>query len=197
MSFQIIDEAAGRFARMSKAEKLQAAIGRSAKYMPAETWEMVKQFLSPESLSIMVAITTGWAVSHFFGVGEIADVVLLALGAATLGASAWHVGKNCVRFAQLVSDAQSDEEIEQAGRLFANMVLELGVTTVSTIFMLKRPVVFDRPFINGPLPPQPPRTPGLFYKPPPAQAVPMPPRVNGVTTFWGDIYVNITKPAWV
>jgi hypothetical protein len=46
-------------------------------------------------LSIQIvseSASLGWAVSHSFVVGEIADVVLLAIGAFTAGAGTWKVG---------------------------------------------------------------------------------------------------------
>jgi hypothetical protein len=40
-----------------------------------------------------------WAGSQFFGVGKIVDVILLVIGAATIGWSAWQLGKELYAFA--------------------------------------------------------------------------------------------------
>src|ERR1039457_1298432 len=84
---------------MSLNDKLLEAIQRSEKYMPAEAWLQVRQLTSPEAISVMATVTVAWAISHFFGVGEIADAVLLVVGGVALGASAIEAGKEAVDFA--------------------------------------------------------------------------------------------------
>jgi hypothetical protein len=86
--------------------------------------------------------------------------------------------------------------IDQAGRLFAGMVVLAGVTALSAMFMVKKPKVYNDRFFNGPWKSgPPPRGPGAFYKPATTYA-PLPPRLGGYTSAYGDIVVNSTKPAW-
>src|SRR4051794_27884089 len=93
---------------MTMEEKVAEAIRRSEPYMPARLWLEVKQLLSPESLALMATVTSAWAVSHFFGVGEIADVVLLAIGGGVLGWSIVDVGRELVAFARTTRSAQTE-----------------------------------------------------------------------------------------
>src|SRR5690242_11816331 len=111
-AIQFMTEGAPRVARMSTEEKLREAILRSQPHMPAEVWESVKELLSPQSLRIMAAVTLAWAVSHFFGVGEIADVVLLAAGALVMGASIGKLAADSLAFAKLVRGAETEQDLD-------------------------------------------------------------------------------------
>ena len=196
MSIQVIAEGAPRVASLSNAEKLREAIFRSRNHMPAEAWESVKELLSPESLQIMTVVTLGWAISHFFGVGQIADVILLTIGAFTLGASVTRLGNDCLEFAGLIRNAQTEADLDKAGQVFADMVILAGITTLSALFMVKRPPVFKEQFLGGMHRPPPPTNRGLFYQPPPPRAVPLRPNEGGFTTRYGDIFVNVNRPPW-
>src|SRR4051812_42936197 len=88
-------------------DRLREAIRRSEKHMPSEMWQQVKGLLDPAALAIMATVTGAWAVSHFFGVGEIADVILLAAGGIALGASAVGIGRDVLAFARGLRSAKS------------------------------------------------------------------------------------------
>lgn len=195
MSIQFVTEGAPAVLRMSAEDKLGEAIRRSRQYMPAEVWESVKELLSPQSLRIMAVVTLAWAISHFFGVGEIADVVLLAAGALVIGASISKLAADALAFAKLVRNAETEQELDEAGKLFAGMVVLAGVTAISAMFMVKKPPVLKDRFFNGPWKSAAPRGPELFYRPTTTYK-PLPPRIGGYTTAYGDIVINSTKPAW-
>jgi hypothetical protein len=61
---------------MSSREKLAEAMRRSLPYLPAEARGIVLQMLQPASLALIAGTLAVWAGSHFFGVGEIADLIL-------------------------------------------------------------------------------------------------------------------------
>ena len=71
----------------------------------------------------MATVTTAWAISHFFGVGEIADAVLLVVGGVTLGFSCIEAGKEVVDFAITAKSATTDEDLERAARHFGRAVV--------------------------------------------------------------------------
>ena len=74
---------------MSAAEKRAESIQRSIPIMPAESRFIVEGLLTPESLAVLATAATAWGASHFFGVGEVADVVLIVAGTVFLGKSAF------------------------------------------------------------------------------------------------------------
>jgi hypothetical protein len=78
----------------------------------------------------MAGVTTAWAISHFFGVGEMADAVLLVAGGVVLGASAFQVGHETMVFALTVHRAKTTAELDAAAQHFAEAVVLGGITVV-------------------------------------------------------------------
>ncbi|HXI59122.1 MAG TPA: hypothetical protein VNO55_23810, partial [Polyangia bacterium] len=186
---------------MTLEAKFTDVIRRSEKYLSSELWQQVKLLLSPESIALMVTVTGLWAISHFFGVGEIADAVLIVAGVATLGVSAVQLGREIMAFGLGTRSAQNDADLEEAAKHFAKAVVLGGVTIVSALFLKTRPKTFNEPYFKGPvsIPSGGPRGPGFFYTP----------KVNvaaisdatpgfvtfGVTDLFGDITIeaSLTK----
>jgi hypothetical protein len=54
--------------------------------------------LTPQALAVMSAVLVVWGVSQFFGVGQIADVILLIAGGLMLGAAAIDVATELAGF---------------------------------------------------------------------------------------------------
>ena len=74
-------------ARMSSTDKVGEAMRRSLPHMPADARGVVEGMIQPQSLAIIAGTLVVWAGSHFFGVGEIVDIILLAVGVVALGFS--------------------------------------------------------------------------------------------------------------
>jgi hypothetical protein len=186
---------------MTVEEKFNEAIKRSQKYLSPELWEQVKALLSPDAIALMVVVTGFWAISHFFGVGEIADAVLLVGGVAALGMSAVQVGKEIIAFGLGVRNAETDADLEEAAKHFANAVVLGGITIVSSLFFKTRPKTFNEPYFKGPVsvPRSGPRGPGISYTP--KVTVASIPQTTpeyimfGVTDMFGDITIeaSLTK----
>jgi len=181
---------------MSFDQRLAEAVRRSQAFMPAEAWNQVRLLLAPESLSVMAGVTAAWAVSHFFGVGEAADAILLVGAGATFGWSAVQIGREFCAFASLVQSARSTSELDEASRHFANAVVLGGVTLISAILFKSRPRnTLKEPHFGGParLGSPPARAPGVMYKPTISER-PMSGGLLGVTSEYGDIVVNSQLP---
>jgi hypothetical protein len=169
---------------------------RSQKYMPAELWAQVKQMLTPESIAIMAGVTTAWAVSHFFGVGEIADAVLLVVGGIALGGAALQAGEEVVQFALTANGATTDGDLDRAGEHFGKAVAIGGVTLILALFFRAKPKVMrDMAFGHPvPMPAGPgPRNGRFFYKPSASVgSIEQQPGVfrQGVTNIFGDITIE-------
>lgn len=187
-------------ASMAMEEKLRAVISRSEAHMPAELWTQVKLLLSDESIALMAGVTVAWAASHFFGVGEFADVILVVLGGTVLGLSVIDVGREMYAFARGTRDATTEQELEVASQHFAKAVVLAGVTTIAAMFFKSRPkTTFKEPFFGGAakIPPAPPRGPGLIYQPTELLApIRSPPGsiIRGTTSAFGDITIEIRQP---
>ena len=188
--------AAGRpTTALSDEDKLAEAIRRSEKYMSPAVWTQVKQLLTPDSLRLMAAVTGVWAISHFMGAGEIADIVLLIVGGVVAGMSAVDVGRELLAFARPTYSAQSEEQLDQAAKNFANAVAIGGITLIAGIVFKSRPKAFREPFFAGPVHvPKVPKGPGFRYKPTESLGhLPSPPGkiVFGTTDMFGNIIVDI------
>jgi hypothetical protein len=147
--------------RMSSTDKIEEAMRLSLPYLPAETRAIVSSMLSPQALATMAGTLVVWAASHFFGVGEIVDVILLCVGAVTLGFAVFEGAGAFYEFATCAIKARSGADLEQAGRHFARAVTLLGVSTLQavllrgqgkTIIARKRPRIYPLPQVGLPPP---------------------------------------------
>ncbi len=180
-------------------DKLGEAMRRSRPYMPAEIWDQVQAFLTLESITIMATVTAAWAISHFFGVGEIADGLLLVAGGALMGVAAADVGRETLAFALGARSARTSADLDEAAKHFAAAVVRGGIAVLSALFFLRRPQVFrdfDHPII---VPERGPRVGRTFYQP--SVTFGTLPRPNpdwvmkGGTDLFGNIVIDFDTPA--
>ena len=176
----------------SQQDKLRLAIENGAGKLPGDLADDLRKLATPEALAIMVGVLVVWAGSHFMGVGMVADVVLLIVGFAMAGASAYEAGKLIVRFADKSLNAKSKSDIDEAGSCLAAAVSLIGVQVLAALLLKTRPKTFKdftfNRFVSGPRPPG-----TMFYKPSiktgHSQFGEM-----GFTSQWGDIHVTSTLP---
>lgn len=198
MSIAYVGESSTRVGRLSQAQKVAEAISRSIPLLPHEAGEVIAGLVSPESMAIVCGTLVLWAGSHLFGVGEIVDLVLLVAGAITLGKSVWDLASELSAFARLAVDAQSEAELDEAAKHFAKAAT-IGGVDVLTALLLRKGLrdVRARPswrptspgLLRGGAPP--PVPPGrFFYRPKISRVTNLPYRVQGMTDWFGDIYVS-------
>lgn len=70
---------------MSQAEKVDEAMRRSLPHLPNAAKGVVESLLKPETIAIVTGTLVLWAGSHFVGVGEIVDAILLGVGVVFVG----------------------------------------------------------------------------------------------------------------
>lgn len=123
---------------MSTAEKVAEAMRRSMKpeYMSAEIIEIVKGMITPEAIAQMLAIEAVYAISMFFGVGEVVTVLLVVAGTYFVGAQVLDILKLLKDFVKTVTSARNDAELEQAAKLFAK-VMVMGTDMVVQLLTRK------------------------------------------------------------
>jgi hypothetical protein len=163
--------------------------------MPADVWAQIAPMLKPEALAVMAIVTVAWAVSQFFGVGEIADAVLLVVGGLTVGASAIDAGKEAVEFAVTAKGARTDAALEDAARHFGKAVTIGGVALITALFLRSKPKVLNDMKFGGPVGrlSTGPRSGRMFYRPTTTIApIRQSPGflTKGITTMWGDITIE-------
>lgn len=120
---------------LSLSEKIAEALQRSLPYMPAEARGIVEGMVRPESLALIVGTLVVWAGSHFFGVGEIVDVILLSVGVFILGFAVFEGAGALYDFATGTINARSDTDLDAAGRNFARAVTLLGISTIQAVLL--------------------------------------------------------------
>jgi len=172
----------------SREDKVLEAIKRSYPYLDDHTVEILKSMVTPEAVGIMVGVLVVWGASHFFGVGEIADVILLILGAAAVGMSVFTAAEHLYGFANKSIYAQSEADLDQAGYHFSRAVTILGVEAVMAILFKGRPKgTLKSKFFNKPVHVEPPpKIKGWWYKPK-IKGDPHLPAGEGATGLWGDL----------
>lgn len=82
---------------MSFEDRIGEVMRRSLPRLGPEARAQVEAILSRESLLIIAGVLTAWVVSHAFGLGEIIDAILLAVGALALGWSIFEASITCTR----------------------------------------------------------------------------------------------------
>lgn len=91
--------------------------------------------LEPRTLAITAATLAVWAGSHFFGVGEIVDIILLVVGAVTLGFSVFEGARELYDFATAAVNAKSEHDLDVAADHFARAVTILGISVVQAVLL--------------------------------------------------------------
>jgi hypothetical protein len=146
---------------MAVRDKIGEMLRRALPMLAGESRAIVESMIKPESLALLAGTLTVWAGSHFFGVGEIVDVILLGVGAIALGLSVFEGGDALYDFASGAINAHTDADFEQAARYFARAVTLLGISTIQSVLLhgqaravlvRGRPQIYARPRLEAPPP---------------------------------------------
>ena len=175
---------------MSPAEKIGEALRRSLPLLPADARAEVEKLLEPATLALVAGTLAVWAGSHFFGVGEIVDVILLVVGAAFLGMAAWDAARELTLFATSALDARTSADLDRSAHHFARAVSIIGINAVmAVLFRRTAKTVRSRPSSTS--------QPGLLKvgPPPPKGSVkvvrdPTLPAGEGFTSAYGEVTVS-------
>lgn len=126
-------------ATMSNTDRLAEILRRSKKHFGPDIGQMIDQLLSPTNLAIMAGTLVLWAGSHFVGIGEIIDVILLAVGAFAIGWSIVDVAKDLATFADCTINAKIENDLEKAAQAFSHAIVLAGITVIMAL-LLRRSV---------------------------------------------------------
>lgn len=125
--------------QLSVEKRIELVFRRAATLLPVEVGNQLLVLLEPAALATMVTLLVAWAGSHFFGVGEIADIVLLIVGWAAVGGVAWEAGDNLVDFVKKTLSARVDNDLDAAAAHLSKAITLLGVQLVLALLLKKKP----------------------------------------------------------
>jgi hypothetical protein len=173
--------------RWSNADKFGDAMRRSLPRLGPEAREEIEKLLTPEALAIVAGVLVLWVGSHFIGIGEIVDIVVLTVGVFAIGLAVFDGVGELSAFATTALGARREEDLDRASVHFANAVAILGVQAVLAVLFRGAPKTFRGGRLN--VGPPPPVTPGRAYSPT-LRSTRSLPAAAGSTTFWGDIVIS-------
>jgi hypothetical protein len=167
-------------------KRLESTFTRALPKLGPEAREQIAALINPTSLAIIAGVLVAWVVSHAFGVGEVIDIILLVVGALSVGFAVFTGIDHLYDFASGAYNATSEADLERAADHLAKAISILGIQAVLAVLFRGRPNVRagGRTPIRGA-----PRNPGIRYRP----TVRADPRLgagNGSTSMWGDIVVS-------
>jgi hypothetical protein len=169
---------------MEFTEKLYRVFELTLPKLGPEAREQLRAVMSPESLAIIAGVLVVWVGSHFFGVGEIVDIILGVVGVVTIGLAVFTGIDHLFQFARITYNGNTDREFEQAAGHLAEAITILGITAVLAVLFRGRPQTQRGGRIN--VGPRPPANSGRRYVPT-RRADPTLRAGEGYTTAFGDI----------
>ena len=173
-------------------DRLGEVLRRSLPFLGSEFRAQVAELVSPASLAVMAGVLVGWVASHAFGVGELVDIILGAVGFFSLGLAVFSGLDELWEFASGTYRAGSDADLDAAARHFAKAVSILGIQAVLAVLFKGRPQTNrGKPLGIGP---EPPRGPGLRARPT-TVGDPTLPAGSGETDAWGNITYSLKGTA--
>jgi len=119
--------------------RLEASIIKAARLLPEDIGKQLLALTSPAALATMAATVVLWAGSHFIGIGEIADIILLVVGWAAVGGVAVEAGSKLCDFATKTYNAHDEADLDAAASDLAQAITLIGVNTVMALLLKKGP----------------------------------------------------------
>ena len=132
---------------MPMTARLELVSKKAAGLLPGDLGRRLLELMSPTSIAVMAGVVAIWAGSHFVGVGEFVDVVLLAAGWIAIGSGALQGGKKLIAFAISTQSAKSVADLDRAARELADAITILGIDVVLGLLFRGEPKgTFREPF---------------------------------------------------
>jgi hypothetical protein len=120
---------------MSITQRVERVVTLTAdpKLIGHEAAEQLKGLVSGPNLAIMAGSIAVLIGAHAFGVGEAADVILLAVGFIMLGPMIIDVVKLLVKMFGLIKNAQTDDDLKAAAEILAKVITLIGIMALISL----------------------------------------------------------------
>src|SRR5690349_22947573 len=92
---------------------------RSLPLLPASARDEIAKLIQPQTLAMVAGVLTAWVISHFFGVGEIVDAILIGAGVLAIGLSVFEGIDELYEFAKGALGAKNFEDLDASARHLA------------------------------------------------------------------------------
>ena len=103
---------------------LQGTIEALPEALRDSVGEAIQELLNPEALAVAAAIFVAWGVSHLTPFGWAADLLLVGLGVAFMGAAVVDLVRGTAAAYRAMRDARTIQELCAAGRAFARTLTD-------------------------------------------------------------------------
>lgn len=124
---------------MDSQARLKTTITKAAALLPYDVGQQLLALVTPQALATMAGVIVLWAGSHFFGIDELADVILLVVGWVAIGGVAVEAGKKLYDFAVKTNNAKVESDLDTAAQDLADAITLIGVNTVLALLLRKKP----------------------------------------------------------
>lgn len=114
-------------ANMSLTQRIWAMLLLVPNHLEGEAKEQFMALIAPEAIATTVAVLAVWAVSHFYGAGEVVDAALVVAGYFAAGPAIWDALKQLRTCLTLVYSATSQPELDQAADALAAVIAAVGI----------------------------------------------------------------------
>jgi hypothetical protein len=116
-------------------DRFTSVLHRTLPLLPAEFQNEFAMMISPAAIAMVAGTLAVWAGSHYFGVGFIADAVMVAVGFAFLGLQVVTAAEDLAAAVGLTYSARSNSDLDQAAQHLANFIAVVGVAVFSALVM--------------------------------------------------------------
>jgi hypothetical protein len=132
--------------KMSIEDRIKYLVELAAARLPANVGRQLLTLIEPKSLATVAGVLAVWTGAQLFGVGEIADVVLLIGGYAMFGAVAFDAGRLIYQCGRLIVQAKDKGDLDQAATMLVQAVTLIGVQGALAILLDKPGNAFKKQF---------------------------------------------------
>lgn len=122
-------------AQLTATDRFVEVLKRTAPRLPGEIRQEFAAMLTPTSLAIMAGTLAAWGASHYFGVGFVFDLLLLAGGLLLIGWQVWQACSDLVDAIEGTVNATTDADLEKAAQHMADFVAVVGVAVFQALVL--------------------------------------------------------------
>ena len=114
-------------------QRLEAVFQRALPRLAPEAAAQLGAIINPTALAIIAGVLVAWVVSHAFGIGEVIDIAIAALGLASIGFAVFTGLDHLYDFASGTYRAKTPKDLDLAADHLTKAIAILGAQTVLAI----------------------------------------------------------------